>query len=94
MVHEAIVNALKHGRPTRVSVDIQVSGDALRISVSDDGRGFPFTGHRDQAALVAANAGPVSLRERTMSLGGRIEVESSAAGSRVDLSIPLGAVHG
>jgi signal transduction histidine kinase len=93
MVHEAIVNALKHGRPTRVSADLQVENGILTITVTDDGCGFPFAGRRDRAALVAANAGPVSLRERAESLGGEIVVESSAAGARVELSLPLGAGH-
>jgi signal transduction histidine kinase len=93
MVHEGIVNALKHGKPTGVSVAVYAAGGLLHITVSDDGRGFPFTGRRSQAALVAENVGPVSLRERVTSLGGDITVESSDAGSRVDLSIPLGAVH-
>jgi len=93
MVHEAIVNALKHGKPTHVSADLHLVGDVLKITVTDDGRGFPFAGRRDRAALVAANAGPVSLRERAESLGGEIVVESSANGARVELSIPLGAGH-
>ena len=93
MVHEAVVNAIQHGRPTRVAVDIRVAADILKITVTDDGHGFPFTGRRDHAALLAENTGPVSLRERAASLGGRISVESSAAGSRVELAIPLGAVH-
>ena len=93
MVHEAVVNAIQHGKPTRVAVEVRVISDMLRITVTDDGSGFPFTGRREHAALVAENSGPVSLRERAASLGGRISVESSAAGSRVELAIPLGAVH-
>src|SRR6185295_1065909 len=42
MVHEAIVNAMKHGQPSRVSVDVQGEENRLRVVVSDDGRGFPF----------------------------------------------------
>lgn len=93
MVHEAIVNALKHGQPTRVSVAVHASDARLRIVVTDDGRGFPFSGRREHAALVAANAGPVSLRERVAQLGGQICIESSASGSRVELSIPLEVAH-
>jgi signal transduction histidine kinase len=85
MVHEAIVNALKHGHPSRVSVDVQTATDGIRIVVSDDGRGFPFQGRYDHARLVAANVGPVSLRERVASLGGEMTIESSDAGSRVEI---------
>jgi signal transduction histidine kinase len=89
MVHEAIVNAMKHGQPSRVSVAISTTDDELRITVDDDGGGFAFTGVRDHASLALANAGPRSLRERVTSLGGRIDIESRVAGSRVALSIPL-----
>ena len=93
MVHEAIVNALKHGRPSRVAVDVRATDDDLRIIVEDDGRGFGFRGRRDHAALVASNAGPVSLRERVASLGGEITIESGSSGSRVELTIPVRLVH-
>jgi signal transduction histidine kinase len=93
MVHEAIVNALKHGHPSRVSVDVRAAGDALRVVVSDDGCGFSFSGRYDHAALIAANAGPVSLLERVASLGGELAIDSSPAGSRVELVLPLEALH-
>jgi signal transduction histidine kinase len=85
MVHEAIVNALKHGNPSRVSVDIQTAADGLRMTISDDGRGFPFRGRYDHARLAAANVGPVSLRERVASLGGQMTIDSSDAGARVEI---------
>jgi signal transduction histidine kinase len=89
MVHEGIVNALKHAHPSRVAVDVRSAHGVLTIAIEDDGRGFALRGRHDHAALVASNAGPISLRERVTSLGGEIEVESSSAGSRVELSIPL-----
>jgi two-component system sensor histidine kinase UhpB len=93
MVHEAIVNAMKHGQPSRVSVAISTTDDELKITVDDDGGGFAFTGVRDHATLAESNAGPRSLRERVTSLGGRIDIESRVAGSRVALSIPLRPAH-
>jgi signal transduction histidine kinase len=89
MVHEAIVNALKHAAPSAVSVDVDSDGVTLRIIVADDGRGFPFQGRYDHAALTAMRAGPVSLRERAVSLGGRISVESTGSGSRVEIALPV-----
>jgi signal transduction histidine kinase len=93
MVHEAIVNALKHGQPSRVALDVRAADDDLRIIVEDDGRGFGFRGRRDHAALVASNAGPVSLRERVASLGGEIAIETGPSGSRVELTLPMRLVH-
>jgi signal transduction histidine kinase len=89
MVHEAVVNALKHADPSRVSVDVHVDGTAVRITVADDGRGFGFEGRHDHERLVQMKAGPASLRERVESLGGNLTIESSRAGSRVEISLPL-----
>lgn len=91
MIHEAVVNALKHGRPSRVSVTLQSHADGLRVVVSDDGHGFPFEGQYDHAALERQNLGPASLRERVASLGGDVSVDSSASGSKVEIRIPAGA---
>jgi len=90
MVHEAVVNALKHARPSHVSVAV-LAGDAnqVKILVTDDGYGFPFNGRLDHDALTRSQAGPKSLRERVTALGGRMAVESSAAGSSVEIMLPI-----
>lgn len=89
MVHEAIVNALKHGQPTRVVVELSAKEGALHIAVEDDGGGFPFQGRFDSSALEGIKGGPRSLLERVKLLGGDVLVDSSSAGSRVDLLLPL-----
>jgi signal transduction histidine kinase len=88
MTHEAIVNALKHAHPSRISVDVRLDAEALRIAVTDDGRGFGFRGRYDHAALAQSNLGPVSLRERADSLGGAMTIESTDTGSRVEITVP------
>jgi signal transduction histidine kinase len=94
MVHEAIVNALKHGHPTHVAVSVQARGETLFITVDDNGSGFSFAGRRDQHVLTATRTGPISLRERVASLGGQIVVESTPAGAHIEVSIPVGAAPG
>jgi signal transduction histidine kinase len=89
MVHEAVVNALKHAHPSRVSVDVHAENGALRIAVADDGRGFAFQGRRDHRSLADTAACPKSLRERVESLGGELAIESRRTGSRVEISVPL-----
>jgi signal transduction histidine kinase len=91
MTHEAIVNALKHAHPSRISVDVRLDAEALRIAVTDDGRGFGFRGRYDHAALSQSNLGPVSLRERADSLGGEMTIESTNTGSRVEITVPATA---
>jgi signal transduction histidine kinase len=90
MIHEAVINALKHAHPSRVSVDVQAA-DArqLRIVVVDDGRGFPFTGRLEHDALVKSGSGPLSLRDRVTALGGKMAVESGPSGASVEILLSL-----
>ena len=73
-------------------MDVQ-AGNAkqLRIRVADDGHGFPFTGRLDHEALVHAAAGPQSLRERVVALGGKMAVESGPGGACVEILLSLDA---
>jgi signal transduction histidine kinase len=89
MVHEAIVNALKHAEPSRVAVTVESDDRRIRVVVSDDGQGFPFRGRYDHAALASMESGPRSLLDRVTSLGGRLSIESSDAGSRVEMQLSL-----
>ena len=89
MLHEAIVNALKHGHPSRVAVAVDLADGRLVLTVTDDGRGFPFQGRVEHEALLRDGIGPASLRDRVEALGGRLSIDSSARGSRVEMSLPL-----
>jgi signal transduction histidine kinase len=56
LVHEAVVNAGRHSGARSIRVDLAPVPGGLRLDVADDGRGFPFRGRLDQAALAAAGA--------------------------------------
>ncbi len=90
LVHEAVINALKHGQPSRVSVEVDAPSEkTLRVTVVNDGRSFPFSGRLTHDQLLAAGIGPVSLRERIMSIGGAMTIESTPVGTRVEMIVPV-----
>lgn len=89
MVHEAAVNALKHGQSSRVSVDVRADEGALRVVVSDDGCGFSFRGRQEHADLARSAEAPRSLLNRVAELGGRMAIDSSPTGSRVEMVLSL-----
>jgi signal transduction histidine kinase len=89
MIHEGVSNALKHGHPSRVSVEVETGESELKVAIADDGLGFPFRGRLDHEELAGFRAGPVSLRERVGALDGRLSVESRPTGSRVEFVIPV-----
>ena len=88
MAHEAVVNALKHAHPSKVTVDVAARDGSLTFVVRDDGRGFPVPGHLDHDELVRRNVGPASLRDRVTALGGRMTIDSTASGSRIEIAVP------
>jgi signal transduction histidine kinase len=92
LAQEALINAVHHARPTRVEIAVRQAGGRIHLDVADDGRGFPFAGRVALPELMDRNIGPRTLRERVYALAGELEVESSAAGARVRLSIPLSLV--
>jgi len=86
VVREAVGNAVRHGQPGRI--DIQVAGDdgTLRISVADDGRGFD-TAAADPAA--PGHFGLIGMHERARRLGGVLRIQSAPGeGTRLVLEVP------
>ncbi len=92
LVREALVNAARHGGARRITVRLRrPDPDRLLLEVSDDGRGFPFHGRFDLAALTRAGTGPRSLRERVASRGGRLDLDTGPGGTRLEIELPLAA---
>ena len=89
LAHEALVNAARHARASRVFVAVFGSPDRLSLVVSDDGQGFGFEGQMALSEMRERQAGPASLRDRVATLGGDMTIESGPTGSRVQMEIPL-----
>jgi signal transduction histidine kinase len=89
IVQESLVNAARHGRARTATVEMTLAGERLRLVVSDDGQGFPFTGAFDDAALRLQRLGPVSIKQRVDGLGGRLHITSTAQGARLEIDLPL-----
>jgi signal transduction histidine kinase len=91
IVHEALVNVRKHSGANRVLVRAHVDGDSWRVSVEDDGRGFPFGGTMTLDELEAHRYGPRTIAERAKMIRAELTVDSRpGAGSRVEVAVPLG----
>jgi signal transduction histidine kinase len=66
VLRELVTNALYHGHAQRVDVTLELAGEALTLTVADDGSG------RDPAAW-AHGLGLGGVRKRVKQLGGRVE---------------------
>jgi signal transduction histidine kinase len=89
ILREALVNAAKHGRAAGVKVEVVAESDWVRITVADDGHGFPFRGDYDFEALRELKLGPVTLKQRVAAAGGSLRIRSGPSGARLDVRLPL-----
>jgi signal transduction histidine kinase len=84
IVQEAVTNALKHAKPTRITLALsQLADGAWTLEVRDDGAGFvaPVTGSGDGLANMKARASRAGLR---------LEVRASAEGTVVQMgTLPI-----
>jgi signal transduction histidine kinase len=89
IVNEALVNAARHAHASAVCVELEVQDSQVHITVVDNGRGFPFQGRYDLPTLTDLKAGPRTLKERISSLAGSLTIDSTAAGARLEVCLPL-----
>jgi signal transduction histidine kinase len=81
VVAEALTNTAKHARASAVSVEVQVTDDAMRVAVRDDGGG---------GADLTRGAGLAGLKDRVEALGGRFLLDSPrGVGTTVHVEFPL-----
>jgi signal transduction histidine kinase len=87
IAQEALHNALRHGAPSEVNVDLHVRNGSLVLEVVDDGSGFD----PDAPEGAAHRLGLASMRERARAVGGRLAVTSRPRrGTSVRLEVPTG----
>ncbi|HSE50390.1 MAG TPA: sensor histidine kinase [Terriglobales bacterium] len=86
IVQEALVNIRKHSHATHVVVRLGTYDGGLRLIIDDDGRGFPFQGRLDHHDLLDSRKGPIMIKERVAAIGGRMAIQSSARGARIEVT--------
>jgi signal transduction histidine kinase len=91
IVHEGLVNSARHARATRAWAIVRCTSARVDVVLGDDGHGLAFQGRLDMAALRDLGTGPRTLMQRTESRGGTLTVDSSAEGSRIEITLPLAA---
>lgn len=83
---EAVNNAVRHGQPTRVGLELDCDEHSTRLRVSDDGRGFD----PNDALRAVGHYGLRGMRERAEQVRGTIEIESAPGrGTRVEATVPI-----
>lgn len=84
LVQEAVMNALKHGKPNSVWVKIEWLRDTLNVIIKDDGAGF------DVNEVKEKSFGLIGMRERIDLLKGLMKINSNKGkGTMLLFQIPL-----
>jgi len=94
IIREGLVNAARHSHASVAEVDLKVDDHNVHIAVSDNGCGFTFRGHYNDAALTSTGLGPAVIKSRVASLGGALNIDSSESGARLEITLPLSLPRG
>src|SRR5262249_39694484 len=85
IVQESLHNVIIHSGARKALVVLERTGSEIRLSISDEGRGFDA-----ESATIKAGLGLVSMRERIRLVGGEISIRSQPSrGTQIDVSVPL-----
>ncbi len=88
---EALNNIKKHANASHVVVKLTQDDSRLVLMVDDNGNGFSFAGRFTGDELDRLRLGPISIKERTRTVGGVLTVESNPGhGARLTIEVPLG----
>ncbi len=86
ILQEALTNVVRHAKAQAVSIVFERSATALRVAMTDNGRGFDT---KVLSSVSSNRLGIQGMRERAGMLGGTISFTSKGAGTQILLEIPL-----
>jgi NarL family two-component system sensor histidine kinase LiaS len=84
IVQEALSNALRHAKATKLTLKLHCPGETIRLMIQDNGVGFDLN-ERKQTSY-----GLASMRERVNEIGGTLSIITAPGkGTRIDIRVPL-----
>jgi two-component system sensor histidine kinase DegS len=76
IVQEALNNIRRHAQASEAQVLMEFDGDEVRVTISDNGRGFELRGVVDDLPRIG-KLGLAGMRERARLLGGTLKLKST-----------------
>jgi two-component system NarL family sensor kinase len=90
VLQESLTNITKHAGSATVDVLLQLDQDVISLSVRDYGKGISAERlAKMKGSGSDVGVGIAGMRERLNELGGRLDIESSSAGTLLKAFIPL-----
>ena len=88
IVQEGLWNVRKHSDARNVVVRFDRRDGHVRLTIEDDGGGFPFSGHFSLAELEKEGKGPKVIKDCVRLINGDLVIESHRGqGSRLEITI-------
>jgi PAS domain S-box-containing protein len=88
VAQEALSNVHRHSGSRWARIALRRAGQAICLDVIDRGRGLPKE-IESRADVETVGVGISGMRVRLEQLGGRLEMRSSSAGTRVTATVPI-----
>ncbi|MBU2610246.1 MAG: sensor histidine kinase [Chloroflexi bacterium] len=86
IAQEALTNVVKHANARNANINLSYGPNAVRVQVTDDGRGFDT---RSMTSSERISWGLTGMQERATLLGGKFALSSRAGeGTKIEVSIP------
>ena len=83
-MQECVANVLRHTRATTICFSTATDGQGVCVLIEDDGAGFDV-----DEALRRSGRGLRNQQRRASAIGGAVSWQSSSAGTRFTLWLPL-----
>lgn len=85
ILQECLTNITRHAAATKVKIELKTESDSLFFSIEDNGRGMG-----KQKMATTKSFGISGMRERTLLLGGKLEItRPENGGTRVTVRFPV-----
>ncbi|HTD66593.1 MAG TPA: ATP-binding protein [Candidatus Limnocylindria bacterium] len=88
VVQESLTNVHRHSGSARATIELQRGREEIVLEIQDFGDGISPEVSTGQTPSLALGVGIAGMRERLQQLGGRLQIESSSAGTRVLAVVP------
>lgn len=93
IVQESLANIHRHSGSRRARIRFARGRSGVTMTVRDQGRGMRPACNAAAPGHTLMGVGIAGMRERVQQLGGRLEIDSSARGTAVKVTLPLPRGH-
>ncbi len=90
LVQEALNNIKKHANAKKVTINLELLDNELKLHMADNGTGFDINTLKKNSENINGGFGLISMKERVELLNGEFEIDSVVGkGTRLNITVPL-----